>query len=272
VRMRFDIAGALTLAVGITGVLFGMNRGAAWGWTHPLVIAGFVIGPVFIALFVRVERRAQAPLIPLHYLRRRNVAGPIAVQGLTNFAYMGAFVLMPLLLERSLGFTTTHVTLLVIARPLALSLTGPVAGYLTLRTGERAAGVLGTLLVASSMVVFSTIGMDTADAVIVAGLVLCGMGMGVSSPAMAASIANSVDEGDFGVAGATQQLVTQVCVAAGIQLMQTIQASVAAPGASGQALAESYSPAFLIGGAVCLLGLFGAWIIRPTVGRGAVVA
>ena len=268
-RVRFDVAGALTLAVGITALLFAMNRGGVWGWLHPAVLAGFLLTPVVLWVFVQVERRAASPLVPLHYLRRRNVAGPIAVQACSNFAYMGAFVLIPLVLQGSLGYSTTHVTLLVVARPLALSLTGPVAGYATARTGERVAGVVGVLLVASSMLVFAGIREGTSDAVVVAGLLLCGMGMGVSSPAMAASIANAVEEGDFGVAGATQQLVTQVGVAAGIQLMQTVQAAMAEPGVTGPALAASYGPAFLVGAAVCLLGLVGAAVIRPSVGRRA---
>ena len=64
-----------------------------------------------------------------------------------------------------------------------------------------------------------------SDLVVVGALALSGLGMGASAPAMAAAIANSVDERDLGIAGATQQMVNQVGVVIGIQVMQTIQAA-----------------------------------------------
>ena len=67
---------------------------------------------------------------------------------------------------------------------------------------------------------------------------------------MAATIANVVDEADFGVAGATQQLAAQVGVVAGIQIMQTVQESRAA----ADGLIGSYGDAYLVGAGVAAVG------------------
>src|SRR6185312_9071858 len=163
------------------------------------------------------------PLLPLAYFKERDFAAPIAVQFFTNFAYMGGFILTPLLLADGLGYGTTKVGLLSIFRPLAFALTGPAAGYLCGRFGIRRMGVAGSLFVSASMVALSAVGEGTTYAYIIFALVLSGIGLGASSPAMAATIANVVDEADFGVAGATQQLAAQVGVVAGIQIMQTVQ-------------------------------------------------
>ena len=75
---------------------------------------------------------------------------------------------------------------------------------------------------------------------------------------MAATIANAVDEADLGIAGAAQQMMTQIGVVAGIQLMQTVQvSSVASSGLVG-----SYHNAYLLGGAVCMLGVVSASFVR----------
>ena len=60
--------------------------------------------PVAALLFVIAERRAAEPLLPLEYLRRRNFAFPIATQAMANFAYMGGFILAPLLLANLFGY------------------------------------------------------------------------------------------------------------------------------------------------------------------------
>jgi len=75
---------------------------------------------------------------------------------------------------------------------------------------------------------------------------------------MAATMANAVDEADLGIAGAAQQMMTQIGVVAGIQLMQTVQASAE----SSVGLVASYQRAYWLGAAVCLLGVVSATFVR----------
>jgi MFS family permease len=257
-RVAFDWRGALTLGVSVTSLLFALNRAPLWGWGDPRVVFGFALAPVVMALFVSVERRAEAPLLPLHYFRRRNFTFPVATQFFTNFAYMGGFILTPLLLD-GLDYSVKEIGLLSIARPLAFSISGPVAGYLAVKVGERSAAVTGALAVAVSMAGLATVDEGSSALVIVWALAFSGIGLGAASPAMAATIANAVDESDLGVAGAAQQMVAQVGVVAGIQIMQTVQEA-----------SDSFATAYLVGGAVCLLGaLAAAFVISSGRERGA---
>ena len=243
---HLDWLGASTLALSVSALLFGLNRGPEWGWTSPGVLAAFFVVPAAAYAFVAAERRADDPLIPLAYLRRRNFAFPIAAQVFANFAYMGGFILAPLLLERVYGLSESHVGLVVIARPLAFSLSAPIAGYLAVRLGERTSVVAGALAVGASMLVFASLGPRSADLVIVGALVLSGIGLGVATPSVAASVANAVDDVDLGVASAAQQLMAQLGIVAGIQVMATIQVSAEA----SVGLMGSFRQAYLVGALV----------------------
>jgi EmrB/QacA subfamily drug resistance transporter len=259
----FDAGGAVTLGLGAMAFLLAVNRGPVLGWTHPAVLAGFALGPILGAAFVAVERRVAFPLLPLGYLRRRNFAFPILTQFCTNFAYMGGFIITPLLLQEQFGYSETHTGSLLIARPLVFAIAGPVAGYLTLRIGERTAAVAGAASIVASMVALAAVAPGDGDLVIIVALGLSGLGMGASSPALAAAIANAVDEHDLGIAGATQQMVNQIGVVIGIQIMQTVQASRA--GAVGEVAA--YGDAYLVGGAMALIGVVLAVFVRSTARR-----
>jgi EmrB/QacA subfamily drug resistance transporter len=260
---RFDWAGASLLGLGVTSLLLAVNRGGTWGWTSPGVLLGFAITPVVLVAFVAVERRAAAPLLPLAWVRRRNVVGPMGSQALTNFAYMGGFILTPLLLEEGLGMATSVVGLLIIARPLAFAVTAPTASRATMRVGERVAGIAGATAVVASMVLLAAVGEGTSYAFIALALALSGVGLGIQSPAMGATVANAVDEEDLGVAGALQQLVSQVGAVIGVQVMQSVQEAVA-----GDGEIASYGTAYLVGAAVAALGIACAAVIRPTMGSG----
>ncbi|HUW01589.1 MAG TPA: MFS transporter [Acidimicrobiales bacterium] len=256
----FDIKGALTLGLGVTSALVAVNRGPEIGWSSPLVIAGFVLSPVLLATFVAIERRVTHPLFNLGYLRRRNFAFAIGTQWFTNFAYMGGFIITPLLLQDVFGYSETKTGALLISRPLAFAIAGPLAGWFALRIGERTSAVVGAFAISCSLVALSTLDAGSSDLIVIFGLALSGVGLGMSAPSLAASIANAVDEKDLGVAGATQQMVSQFGVVVGITVMQTVQTSRAA----AVGVTASYGDAYLVGAFMAAIGMIAAAFVIST--------
>jgi EmrB/QacA subfamily drug resistance transporter len=257
-RSGFDVAGAVLLALGVTSLLVALNRGPVLGWTSPLVLGGFVASPALLVAFFAWESRHRAPLLRVDYLRRRNFLAPVATQLFSNFAYMGGFIITPFFLATAFGYGETRIGLLSIARPLAFAIAAPLGGYVALRVGERSAGLFGAVAVTVSMVGLAQVSPGGGDLWVIASLALSGIGLGAASPSMAATVANAVDEDDLGVAGATQQLVTQVGVVAGIQLMQTMQVSTEA----SLGLVGSFHASYLLGGGVAALGIVAAAFVQ----------
>jgi EmrB/QacA subfamily drug resistance transporter len=258
---RLDVAGAVLLALGVGGLLFGLNRGTDWGWTSPPVVVSFLMCPIALVAFVFAERRAADPLLPLEWLRRRNFALPCIANLLSNFAYLGGFFLTPLLLERGFGYSVSHAGFLQVARPLMFSISAPIAGYLAVRTGERAAAVSGVAMIVLSMLLFASLTLPGNDAVIVVALALSGMGMGVATPSMSASVANVVEISRMGAASAAMQMAGQVGQVAGIQIMETVQVARQAT----EGVVGSFSSAYLVGALAAGLGLIAAACIRRSV-------
>jgi MFS family permease len=152
------------------------------------------------------------------------------------------------------------VGLIIIARPLAFSITSPTFSYATIRVGERVAGVLGSVVVLASMLALARVQVGSPTGLIVLGLALSGVGLGMSSPALTAVVADAVAEADLGVAAAMQQLVVQVGSVVGVQLMQTVQAgTVTRSGYIG-----SFANAYYIGAVACALAAGAALLVRPT--------
>src|SRR5439155_1252950 len=159
--------------------------------------------------------------------------------------------------ERRTG--ETRAGLLTIGRPAAFAITAPLAGYLAVRVGERTAALAGSAFVIASMLVWTRVSPGASNAHVLAALALAGVGLGVSSPSLAASIANAVEDASLGIAGAAQQLIAQVGQVIGIQLAETVQASRAHAG-----LTHSFQQAYLMLGLVAALGLVCAGFVRST--------
>jgi MFS family permease len=268
-RPSLDWAGSLTLAASVTAGLLALNQAPSWGFTSPLVLGLVAICLVSGVIFVAQERRSPHPLVPLRYFAMRNFTFPLGARALANFAYMGGFFLFPLLMEGVYGYSETKAGLVSTARPLFFSVIAPIAGYTAVVVGERLSTVVGACVLAGSMVVFTQLGVHPSLLVILVALALAlsGAGIGIATPSTAASASNEVAPGELGVMSAAQQLITQIGVVAGIQVMVTVQAS----GHGGPGTLHSFHTAYLVGMVAALAAAVCGMCMRDTLrpNRGA---
>jgi len=269
----FDWVGSWSLSGAVVALMLGLSIAPHTGWSSGAVVVPLVLSVASAAVFVHRLRTAAHPLIPPHYFRRRNFVLPMGVRTCSNFAYFGAFFLFPLLMEEVYGYRVTQVGIISIARPLLFAVSAPVAGYLTVRVGERVSALAGSSAVVLSMALFAVLSPGSPLVVIVLALCLAGAGMGVALPPTSSSMANEVTASEYGVMSAAQLLATQVGEVAGIQVLQTIQLSsahrrVAGGAAHGAALLGSFRTAFVVGGLVGAVGVVCAAGIRDTVRTG----
>jgi EmrB/QacA subfamily drug resistance transporter len=252
---RLDLRGAAALGAAAVLPLLALQLGRTGGWVRPLppvLIAG---GAVAVALFVWVEMRAPEPLLPLEFFRRRNFSAALAAQTFSQFAYMGGFLISPLLMQDVFGYTVSATALVMLCRPLSFSASSPVSGYVAARVGERRASVVGTSLVVVSMGCFAYAAATENIALVIAALVLSGLGLGASSPSLISSAANAVEPQHLGVANGAQQMMTLIGAVAGMSVLATIAGG---EGAGG----SPFVAAYLVGLVVAVPGVLAALLVR----------
>jgi MFS family permease len=259
VNVKFDVWGSVTLGFGATLFLLAINRGHSWGWTSPAIIGTLIASIVAFYAFVRVEQSAEAPLLPLSWLKQGNLILPMVIQMMLNFAYMGGFIVVPQMLENGLGMTAAHIGLLVIARPLLFSITAPLGSFFTMRFGEKSSAAIGSILMASSMILLSTIRGGAGDLIVIIGLGASGIGFGIAGPALGALVSNSAPEDAIGVAGAMQQLLSQMGAVLGSTVMISVHEML-----SGMSTVESYAYALLAGAVTSFGALALSFKLRST--------
>jgi MFS family permease len=240
-------------------ILAGINQGPKWGWASPSILALLAAGAVLLYSFVRIEKSTSDPLMPLHWVRTRNIAFPVASQALSNFAYMGGFLMAPRIMHDVLRWDTSQVSFVVITRPLTFALIAPLASLVTIRIGERATGVFGAICVSTSMLLFALVSPTSGLLIVMFALGLSGAGIGIANPALTSLVANAVDERDLGVAGAMQQLMNQIGAVLGSVILATVHESLADGNVTG-----SYRAAFLVAMGVALCSSFVASYVRST--------
>jgi MFS family permease len=257
---QLDWLGSVSLALSVTAGLLALNLAPSWGFTSARIVTISVASVAFGVWFVWHEQRCARPLIPLRYFKKRNFVFPLGARFFVNFAYMGGFFLFPVLMERVYHYSETSAGLLSTARPLVFSLSAPVAGYVAIKVGERWSVVVGSACLALSMVAFTFLGGDPVVAVIVVALALSGLANGITTPSTAASASNEVASDELGVMSAAQQLITQIGVVAGIQVMVTVEAS----SRGGAGSLASFHDAYWVGVGAALAAMVCGFFMRNT--------
>ncbi len=253
-RTRLDLAGAAGVAVAAVSALLVLERGDALGFDHPMVMVAIALVPLAVVWFVRAERRAEAPLVPLEFFGRRNFSAPLVALFFGNVAYMGGFIISPLLMQHVFGYSVAAAALAMIWRPLSFSITSPISGFAATRIGEKTSAIAGQSAIAASLVLMALGASERSVAFVILGLVVSGIGMGVASPSLQSSVANAVEEKDLGIAGAAQQMVFVVGASAGIQLLSVLL--------GGSREAGAFVDAYLIGAVSGAVAVTAALFVR----------
>lgn len=259
--VRFDLAGSATLLVAVGGVMFAIGQARTWGPVHPAVVAAAVASVPAAAAFVAVERRSPHPLLPLELLRVRNVSAAFGTNLFQGAVYMGGFVLAPLALRDLFGLSATVTAAVMLLRTGVYSLSSPLGGRLGARWGTRRAATAGTSLLTAAMVVFIVGTAASAVAVFAAGLVVQGLGNGITRPPVTAALANAVPEDHLGLVSAFQRMVHQIGSSFGLTVLSAAYDGSARPG--------SFAVPFAVGAALGVVAVALASLLRPDADRAA---
>ena len=202
---RIDWWGALALVTGVSAILLGLSWGGKeYSWSSPAIIGLFVGGAIVTALFLVIESRASEPILPLRLFRRTTFSIANAGGFILGFGMFGSIIYVPLYLQIVKGATPTASGLLMLPMMVGIIFTSIVSGQLISRRGRyKWFPVAGTLVMAAGMILFSTLGVDTATAVTFLPMIVIGVGLGLAMQPLILAVQNAVDLRDMGAGTST---------------------------------------------------------------------
>jgi MFS family permease len=225
---RLDVLGAIGLAIGLTGILLFVSRGAEWGWTSPLTLASIIGGVLVLLVWGWYQLRTEEPLLDLRVAARPAVLFTnIAAIGM-GFALFGSNVTFPQLLEMptassGFGLDMVGAALVVMPAGLVMMVISPLSGWLERKVGPRPLFTVG----ASAIVLAYLFVLLWSSEVwhILAANILIGVGIGFSFAAMPMIIMRSVPSNETGASNGLNALFRSVGTSSASAVMGAILAS-----------------------------------------------
>ncbi|MEU8711636.1 DHA2 family efflux MFS transporter permease subunit [Streptomyces sp. NPDC048663] len=256
-----DFPGTLLASGGLFGIVYGLVRGPADGWTSSLVLTGLFAGGALLVGFVIHGSRARNPMLPMRLFRSRAFSGINAASLLMFLGMFGSIFLLSQYMQGVLGYSPTEAGLRMLPWTGMPMLVAPIAGILSDRIGGRPVAAAGLFLQAVGLGYMASVATAHASyGVQLPALIISGIGMALYFAPAANLVMSAVRPEEQGIASGANNALREVGGALGIAVMSSI---FAAQGGyqSAQSFVDGLRPALVTGSAVVAVAGIAALLI-----------
>ena len=258
-----DIPGALLITSSLMlGVYTIVKPAADHGWGSGQALAFGAASLALLVAFVVREATARNPLVPLRIFRSRNVTGANVLQALLVAGMFGMFFLGALYLQRVLGYDALEIGFAFLPATIVMGvLSLRYSERLIMRFGARGTLIPGMVLVAIGLALFTRAPVHGSYVEhVLPVMILLGLGIGVSFPALMTLAMSGATREDAGLASGLVNTTAQVGGALGLAVLATVSATrsdnlIAAGKTTASALTSGYHLAFVIGAGLVLAAI-----------------
>jgi EmrB/QacA subfamily drug resistance transporter len=244
---RLDLPGLVASALGLFSLTYAFIEANSNGWGSARIIGAFVVAAGSLVAFVLLERHQRAPMLDLSLFRNRTFGGANAAMLFVGLAMFGTFFYVSLYMQNVLKYSPVQAGASFLPMTILIILIAPRAGALTDRVGSRWLVGIGMTLLAAMLFYYTTLGANETFWALLPGLLLGGIGMGMTMTPVTAAAMSAVSVDKAGVGSAVLNSARQVGGSLGIAVMGAIVA------ASTDFL-TGFHDALRVGSILCLAG------------------
>jgi EmrB/QacA subfamily drug resistance transporter len=267
---HLDLPGIALAGAGLLGVVYGIVRGEALGWTSATILGSIAAGLALLVAFVAWEHRAPAPMLPLRFFRSRAFSATNGTSLAMFFGVFGSIFLLAQFFQTTQGLSPLQAGLRVLPWTIMPMFVAPVAGILSDRIGARPLMASGLALQAIAIGWLAAVTTpDVAYTTLLAPFVLAGTGMALVFAPAANSVLGSVRPEEAGQASGATNAIRELGGVLGVAVLASVFTAKGGYG-SPQEYVDGMRAALPIGAAVLGVGALLALVI-PGKGRVAEV-
>ncbi|WP_327358844.1 MFS transporter [Streptomyces sp. NBC_01304] len=252
-RGRFDLAGALVSALGAASLVYGLAQAAEREWSDPLVLTCVTAGAGLLAVFARIERRAQQPIVVPRLFADRDRVLAYAVTLAVPGALIGTYFFLNQFFQRQNGWSPLMTAVALLPLPVTMAVTAGAAVRLERQFGPKRLLAGGAVLLVTGNLSLATLGQGGSYAtVVLPALVLLGAGMACSVLPPTILATSRLHSSEAGAAASVLNALQTLGGSIGLATLVTV--SVHGDGMSG---------GFLTGAVFAVVALLSAAFLRP---------
>jgi hypothetical protein len=207
---HLDVAGALTITLGLLALVLGVTQSQRSGWLSPAMLGLLAASALLIAAFVAAERRQASPLIPRGLLRTPGLVRANAVGFALQGGYVGFQFVATLYYQRELGWSPLEAGLAFLLGGVMVVMLAPIFAKRTAGGGAWPLMTIGMALQVVSLLTFLRLDRASGLDLVLVQQALGGLGYAAVYAAAYVAAVGGAQERQEGVASALFIAATQI--------------------------------------------------------------
>jgi EmrB/QacA subfamily drug resistance transporter len=238
-----DFWGAGSLIAGLIPLLVALSLASQQGWASGEVLGLMAFGIAMLIAFFIIEQRVKEPIVPFRLFENRAFAVSMVVAFLSALGMFGMIIFIPLELQGVLGASVTNSGLLLTPMMGGLIVASIASGQLMVRIKRyHYLGTIGLVLMMAGIYLVSLTTTASAQSSITLGIILTGLGVGLTFPLYINAVQSALPQRYLGVGSSQIQFWRNVGGTVSSAVLGTILAQ-RLPGAISQQVAQLHLPA-----------------------------
>ncbi|WNR43616.1 MDR family MFS transporter [Paenibacillus roseipurpureus] len=222
-KVKFDIPGIVTMIVGVVSLLLALTFGGKdYPWGSWQIISLFVLAVISLVAFVRIESKADEPILPVRLFKNRTFSTINGVGFLMAVGMFGAIMFVPLFMQGIVGISASASGTVMTPLMITMIAASVVSGQLIQKIGVRRQMFIGMLVMAVGFIMLSTMDISTTKLVASSYMVLLGLGMGLVMPILTLALQESFPKSELGVVTSSSQFFRQIGGTFGMTILGAI--------------------------------------------------
>jgi predicted MFS family arabinose efflux permease len=220
-----DLRGAVLATTSLAAIVFAITQAEGAGWTSVQTHLVGIGGLAGLVAFAALELRAATPLLRIERLADRAVGGGLFLMLAAAGSIFGLFLLISLYLQNVLGWGPLSTGLAFIPLALAAGAGAHMSGHIVGRHGVRGPLAGAFLVAAAGMTLLAHVGEnDTYVRDVLPGMLIAGLGLGVTSVSVSIAILAGAREEESGMISGLNSTGHEIGGTLGIAIFSTIAA------------------------------------------------
>jgi predicted MFS family arabinose efflux permease len=217
-----DVPGAVTFTLAVAALVYALIAGGDRGWGSEVTLGALGLAAVALVAFVVVEQRAVAPMLDLTLFRRPSFVALMVAALLAQGAAFAHLAYVSIWLQSVLGLTPIRAGLVVLPLSIASFVVSAAVGRFLHGLSPRIPVSAGLAFVGVGVLLLTVVGPTSGAGALMAGLVVLGIGVGLSTPVLVSAAIDAVPGPLAGTASAAVNTFRQLGLAVGIAGLGTV--------------------------------------------------
>jgi MFS family permease len=224
---KLDVPGVALIFVALGTLIVGLT--SIQGSSAVAGLAALVLSVIFWALFVAWERKTKEPLIKLDLLSNEAFTLQNVNVMLIQMAMAGVMVIMPFYLELVKHIATDNAGTILLALPVGMIMTAPIAGKFSDVIGTKKPIIFGFLVCAVALLLLSTLSVRSSVGHICIYLFLLGAGTGIAFSPLNSAVMGESPVQERGMSSGLVRMMTNLGSSLGVASVMLVATVVAGP-------------------------------------------